>query len=187
MLLLEQRRQQTQLLATNAILDVHILSRRNRVGKRSARRRRHWVNPGRTSQWWDNLPMGETTDGDWKKNLRMTKSDFFFLVDQLKPELEPDPNAVRDFLTSEKKVAMTLYYLKDQGSYSMTCNAFGIGKSTLSSVVKVVFKAINMRVGPTYLRLPQNENEMSDLIRRFRKKIRFSASFWMYRWYTYAN
>ena len=117
----------------------------------------------------------------------MTKSDFFFLVDQLKPELEPDPHAVRDFLTSEKKVAMTLYYLKDQGSYSMTCNAFGIGKSTLSSVVKVVFKAINMRVGPTYLRLPQNENEMSDLIRRFRKKIRFSASFWMYRWYTYAN
>lgn len=71
----------------------------------------------------------------------MTKDDFLHLVDQLRIDIQPDENPVRDSLPPEKKVAMTLYYLKDQGSYLMTCNAFGVAKSTLSSVVKDVCKA----------------------------------------------
>jgi hypothetical protein len=85
-------------------------------------------------------------------------------------DIEPDLNAVREFLSPEKKVAMTIYYLKDQGFYLMTCNAFGVGKSTLSTVVKEVCKAINQRVGPRYLNLPKSEMEMSILINNFHKK-----------------
>ena len=100
----------------------------------------------------------------------MTKNDFLYLVNLVRKDLEPDPNHFRHALEPEKKVAMTLYYLKDQGSYLMTCNAFGVGKSTLSSVVKDVCYAINRRVGPDYLRLPKDETEMSFLIDNFHKK-----------------
>ena len=77
--------------------------------------------------------------------------DFFHLADLLRPDIEADANAIRDVLTVEKKLAITLYYLKDQGSYLMTCNTFGIVKSTLSIVLKAVCRAINKRVGPAYL------------------------------------
>ena len=52
----------------------------------------------------------------------------------------------------------------------MTCNAFGVGKSTLSSVIKDVCRAINRRVGPNYLKLPTTNEEMSNLIEAFHKK-----------------
>ena len=138
--------------------------------RKAATARRHWINPGRTSSWWDKLIKGEILEEDWKKNLRMTKDDFLHLVDQLRIDIQPDANAVRDSLPPEKQVAMTLYYLKDQGSYLVTCNAFGVGKSTLSSVVKDVCKAINQRVGPNYLRLPKTNKQMSFLIDNFQKK-----------------
>eukprot|EP00117_Sycon_ciliatum_P036855 scpid108648/ scgid27681/ len=40
-----------------------------------------------------------------------------------------------DKLSCEKKTAMVLYYLKDQGSYRMTCNSFGVSLPTLSRVI----------------------------------------------------
>ena len=123
--------------------------------------RRHWVNPGRTSEWWDNLWSGRMLDEDWKMNLRMNKELFLKLVEELKVDLEPNPEAIRDdVLLPEKKVAIALYYLKDQGSLLMTCNTFGVGKSTLSETVKKVCAVINQRLGPKVLKLPQHQNIM---------------------------
>ena len=66
----------------------------------------------------------------------MDKNTFLELVRLLAPKLDPADNAVReDTLSAEKKVVMALYYLKDQGGYRMTCNAFGIAVPTLSKVV----------------------------------------------------
>ena len=41
--------------------------------------------------------------GRMEKKLRMPREDFLHLVDQFRVDLEPDPNAVRDCLTPEKK------------------------------------------------------------------------------------
>ena len=65
--------------------------------------KRHWINLGRTSSWWDNLINGETLEEDWKKNLRMTKDDFLRLVDQLRIDIQPDENAVRGILCHRRK------------------------------------------------------------------------------------
>ena len=172
LLFLDQKRRQNEEIALSAILDANHLIRNLHSGtvRKEYTPKRHWINPGRTSLWWDNLLNGNTLAEEWKKNLRMTKNDFLYLVNLVRIDLEPDPIPVRDALTPEKKVAMTLYYLKDQGSYLMTCNAFGVGKSTLSYVIKEVCHAINMRVGPNYLRLPRDESEMSNLIDNFHKK-----------------
>ena len=171
LLFLDQKRRQNEQLAISALLDANrCMQRIYATRRRVAAPRRHWINPGRTSTWWDNLINGETLGEEWKKNLRMTKEDFLHLVDQLRIDIQPDENAIRDSLPPEKKVAITLYYLKDQGSYLMTCNAFGVGKSTLSSVIKDVCRAINRRVGPNYLKLPTTNEEMSNLIEAFHKK-----------------
>ena len=56
-------------------------------------------------------------------------------------------------LSVEKQLAMTLYYLKDQGSLAMTANAFGVALCTVSVVVRKVCDVIAtvfFRYAPRY-------------------------------------
>ena len=78
----------------------------------------------------------------------------------MKPFLDPKPNCPNyRFLLSEKKLAITLYYLKDTGSLWMTANTFGIHQCTVSKTIVEVCKAINAFVGLDYLHLPRSEND----------------------------
>ena len=51
------------------------------------------------------------------------------LVDAIRPFAKLRSSKVcQDVLSLEKRIAMTLYYLKDQGSMKMTANTFGIAR-----------------------------------------------------------
>ena len=129
------------------------------------RKRRRWINPGRTDRWWQNLWSGKLLESEWSSNLRMSREDFMELVEIMRPNLETKCGSFRvDALSVEKKVAMTLYYLKDQGLYRMTCNNFGVSLPCLSKTVKAVCSCINEVVGPQYLKLPKTMGEMKLMI-----------------------
>ena len=126
---------------------------------------------GRTDQWWTNLLHENVPPGTWKKNLRMSKECFYNLVAQLDPVIGPKPNSPNyRFLTTDKKLAVTLYYLKDTGSLWMTANTFGIHQSTVTKVITEVCSAINRLLGPTYIHLPRNKGEMRQKASEFELK-----------------
>ena len=113
------------------------------IARRKIRRgpvRRLWRAPGRTEEWWTNLWTGKLPDHEWKTNLRMTRAVFMSVADELRYFLEPREDCPRrgDVLSVEKQLAMTLYYLKDQGSLRMTANSFGVAICTLSVVLRKV-------------------------------------------------
>ena len=58
-------------------------------------------------------------------------------------------------LCGQKKVAITLYYLKDQGSYGMKANTFG--KSPLPQILREVVQAIIDILGPNYIKFPSSK------------------------------
>ena len=88
-----------------------------------------WVKPGRTDQWWRNLKSDKMSSNRWKSNLRISKEDFRVLVEMIRPFAVARSFKVRrDVLSLEKRVAITLHYLKNQGSMWMTANAFGIAR-----------------------------------------------------------
>ena len=61
----------------------------------------------------------------WKKNFRMSREEFENLTNELRPSISPDPSSPNYMaLSAEKKVAITLYFLKDTGSLVMTANTF---------------------------------------------------------------
>ena len=63
-------------------------------------------------------------ESEWKFNLRFSKENFMELVHRLRPQLAPKPRSFRlDYKTAEKKLGMSLRYLKDQGSVRVTANA----------------------------------------------------------------
>ena len=95
------------------------------------------------------------------------------MVEELRPHIEPgrSPRGL-DVLTVEKQLALTLYFLKDQGSLSMTANTFGVAVNTVSTVVRKVCAAITRVLGPRYITLPQNDREMAELITGMENKMR---------------
>ena len=96
------------------------------------------------------------------------------LVDMIREEVAPDSRSFRsDTVTAEKKVAMTLYYLKDQGSFRQTGNTFGVSKATLSITLRVVVNAIINILRKKYIVLPSTRAELEKVAGNFEKKIVF--------------
>ena len=53
--------------------------------RRITQNRRLWYKPGRTDLWWQNLLSGVAPKEFWKKNLGLTDTMFFELVEYLYP------------------------------------------------------------------------------------------------------
>ena len=87
---------------------------------------------------------GETLHSEWIKNFRMPGEQFVMLADALSPFIGPDPSAPRMLLSVEKKLAITLHYLRGTDSITVTANAFGVNRSTVSSTIRTVCIAINL-------------------------------------------
>ena len=140
----------------------YLRKRRNLQARPLRRKRRSvWVINGRTDQWWQNMIGEDVPDWCWKKNFRMSKECFLELANELRPFLAPNPDSPnRRALSKEKRLAITLYYLKDTGSLWMTANASGIHQCTASKHIHSVCEVINMILEPKYLHLPRNTGEM---------------------------
>ena len=85
---------------------------------------------------------------------------FFLLCDKLRPFISPGTSQNYRALTLEKKIAETLYYLKDTGSIWMTANTFGIHQCTVSKMIVQVCNAISKYLSPEYITLPKTHEEM---------------------------
>ena len=109
----------------NASLSIKLLSRV---------KRERWVHPGRTDAWWINLISGKLKEEEWCLNVRIDVRCFMELVNSIRDYVESNLKSFRsDTVTGEKRVAMVLYYhLKDQGSFRMNSNTFGVSFATLS-------------------------------------------------------
>ena len=152
--------------------------RRNLQACRVCRKHRSvWVINGRTDQWWQNMIGEDVPDWCWKKNFRMSKECFRELSDKLCPFLAPNPDFPnRRALSTEKHLAITLYYLKDMGSLWMTANAFGIHQCTASKHIHSVCETINI-LRPKYLHLPRNTREMRRKVSEFEIKFGMTQAY----------
>ncbi len=74
---------------------------------------------------------------------------------------------MRQPLSVETQVALTLYYLSDGRRMRKTANAFGCGISTVSFIVRKVTKAISINLASTYIQTPKTEKEVEELAARF--------------------
>ena len=64
-------------------------------------------------------------------------------------------------MNADKKLTLTLYYLKDTGSLIMTANNFRVAVNSAISVIYEVCLAICGNLGPKYIRLSKTEEARS--------------------------
>lgn len=158
----------------------YLLQKMKRARNRRLLRKKRscWFKQGRTDLWWQNILTGVAPSETWKKNFRMSSSLFKKLVSDLCIYISPDPlSPNRRALSAEKKVAIALYYLKDTGSLNMTANSFGIAVCTASAVTIEVCKAISKYLGPRYIHLPKNKNDMRQKVSEFEAKFGMTQAF----------
>ena len=74
-------------------------------------------------------------------------------------------------------MAVTLYYLSDEGGCRKVANAFGLAKCTVSVIVRRVCTVISTVLGPQYITLPKTENELEEAVQQFYSKDGFPQCF----------
>ena len=73
----------------------------------------------------------------------------------------------RDVLSLEKRVAVTLHYLKDQGSMRMIANAFGISRCTVGQIIQEICMFLTKNIGPELIKFPETKEDVSIEISAF--------------------
>ncbi|CAI5685985.1 unnamed protein product [Oreochromis niloticus] len=90
---------------------------------RRQRLRRFWTRPGRTTAWWDNFESEAVLPEEWRENFRMSRTSLLALCELLRPHIEGQKTEMRLPISVVKKVACTLYYLADEGRFSLNIQA----------------------------------------------------------------
>ena len=140
--------------------------RRKRFSKKR-KVRRFWVRPGRTSAWWDNFLSGSMLEEEWRENFRMSRASFFMLSNLLRPFIERQTTHMHKSISVETQVAVTLYYLSDEGRLRKVANAFGLSRASCSIIVRRVCTSISIHLGPHLIKLPMTEESVKEKVLKF--------------------
>ena len=81
--------------------------------------------------------------------------------------------ARQDVISLEKRVAIALYYLKDQGSMQITSNTFGIARCTVGQVIQEMCGILTKDLGPEFIKFPIEKDEVLESVSQFQQRFDF--------------
>lgn len=111
----------------------------------------------RSKEWWNTVVSGRMGDVWWKSNFRVTRQTFDIICRELRPYLTRKTTHLRDPLSVEQRVAITLWRLATNVEYRTISALFGIGCSTVGIVVINTCESITKHLFPKYVSLPKGE------------------------------
>jgi hypothetical protein len=106
-------------------------------------------------------------ESEWKKDFRMSPGNFMELCNELRPIIERETTRMKQPLSVETQVGITLYYFSDEGRYRKVANTFGVARSSMSKTVGSVCVAITDFLGPQYIFVPPSEKDLNELVKNF--------------------
>ena len=120
----------------------------------------------RSSDWWDKVVGGSFTHEEWMENFRMSKETFLYLCDQLKLFIARDDTKLRQAVSTEKRVAITLWRLATNSDYHPVGHLFGVSRGTVCAIVNEVCCILANRILPRYVKFPSG-GELDTVVRGF--------------------
>ena len=137
---------------------------KHKVVKRKPAIRQYWVRPGKDRYWWENFASRKVVEEEWRESFRMSRETFQVLCPELYPYIFKNDIRFRNAVPVDKQVAATLHYLSDKGRMRRVVNAFEIGKSTFSIIIRRVPKAISVHLAPKYIQISSREKEVQEMV-----------------------
>ena len=99
-----------------------------------------------------------------------------FICDRLRPFLSKNATRMRRPVSVEKRVAITLWRMATNVEYRSIAHMFGVGRSTVGTVVLEVSQAIAEHLAPEFIRIAHGD-ELCDEVRLFDVKWGFTQCF----------
>ena len=124
-----------------------------------------WCRP-RSVNWWEDVQSGRYSETWWKENLRMSRATFDILCCELRPHIERQSTYLRQPISVEKRVAVTLWKLATNVEYRTLSALFGIGRSTVCVTVIETYNAIAKHLFSHYVYLLAGER-LRDIVTNF--------------------
>ena len=84
----------------------------------------------------------------------MSHSTFMYLCDKLQSGIEKQNTIMRRAISTEKRVAIMLWFLATGTDYRTIGHLLGVSKSTVCVVTKVVCAVIVKHLLPEYIKIP---------------------------------
>ena len=98
---------------------------------------------------------GETS---WKENLRMLQSSFNILCSEVRPYIQKQTTQLRHPVSVDRRMAVTLWRLATNIEYRTLSQLFGIGISTVGTIVNETCDVISKRLLKKYVCIPQGQH-----------------------------
>ena len=97
----------------------------------------------------------------------MSKERFDHLLGLLRAKITRKTTVMREAISAEKRLVLTLRYLSHGLPQNSLCISFRVGRQTVSYIVKQVCTALHEVLAPTYLNAPLHENEWRHIAEDF--------------------
>ena len=101
----------------------------------------------------------------------MSKANLLKLVNLIKHAKESQ--ARQDVISLERRVAVALYNLKDQGSMQITSHTFGIARCTVGQVIQEMCGILTKDLGPEFIKFPIEKDEVLESVSQFQQRFGF--------------
>ena len=134
------------------------------LGTNTSMARSVWSIP-KSKGWWHAVNAGLFGEMWWKTNLRMHKSTFDYFCEDLQPYIACQRTVLHE------QVAVTLCRLATNAEYRTLSSIFGLGISTVCTVVLDTCHAIT-KILPRYVSIPQGDR-LRDIVNAFEACWRF--------------
>ena len=115
-----------------------------------------WCKP-RTKEWWEAVQSGLFGSSWWKENLRMSQSTFNIICNELRPYITRESTQLRQPISVEQRVAVTIWKLASNIEYRTLAGLFGIGRSTACEIVNETARQIVTHLLPKYVKIPSGD------------------------------
>ena len=113
----------------------------------------------RSKNWWQAMQAGAFGNNWWKENLRLSQSTFNIICTELRFFISRRDTVLRDCISVEERVAITIWKLATNIEYRTLSELFGIGKSTVCEIVNDTCQQIVINLLPKYMKKFQKEKD----------------------------
>ena len=128
-------------------------------------RRSVWSKP-KCKTYWDSAKRGLFGDGLWYENFRMTWTTFVTLCSIFDPHFLKQVTRLRMPVDVDEQIAVTLWRLASNIEYRTILQLFGLGISTVCTIVLKTCEVMAQHLLPEYVWIP-NEDKLREVVQEF--------------------
>lgn len=115
--------------------------------------------------FWANV-LANFDDEQWVDHFRMSRSTFEFIFGVVEAKLRRKSTRLRKALEPRRRLAIVLWWYATPSEYRSISSLFGVGLSTVCSLVRQVTSALIECLHKQFIRLPEGES-LQDTVRGF--------------------